>query len=245
MDINIYVTSSNTSSERKISPQWTIQYLKQRLELITGIPPQYQKIQYFPIPSSNDSVTIADPENYNEQNDAASTVSSIQLISYSRLHVVDSNPNSNIPDLYEEPAEDFEFKLLEEEYQKRNDSVLNWKRNAGLGRFNPGYQDAVKEGFEEDKKVVKNIKVGDRCRVISISSERRGVVRFVGKINLLDGGESEWVGLEFDEPVGKNNGSIDGVKIFECRDKHGSFVRPKQVEVGDFPEEELFSDEEM
>ena len=36
-DINVYITSDLTSSERRISPQWDIQYLKKKLELITGI----------------------------------------------------------------------------------------------------------------------------------------------------------------------------------------------------------------
>lgn len=50
--------------------------------------------------------------------------------------------------------------------------------------------------------------------------------------------------VEFDEPTGKNNGYFDGVKIFECKEKHGSFVKPKQVEVGDFPELDPFASDE-
>lgn len=43
-DIPIQVTSENSSSERRITPAWTIGQLKAKLEPITGIPPVSQKL---------------------------------------------------------------------------------------------------------------------------------------------------------------------------------------------------------
>ena len=47
-----------------------------------------------------------------------------------------------------------------------------------------------------------------------------------------------------DEPFGKNNGSVNGKKYFSCSQNYGIFVQPDQVEVGDYPEEDIFSDED-
>lgn len=233
MDIPVYFTSDLTSSERRVSPQWTIKYLRQRLEQITGIEPKFQKLQYYPIRTSNESRFLLETEG---------NVADLNLTPYSRIHVIDTDPGSTLSQLKDDTGERFE--LSQEEYEKRSDSVLQWKKQNNLGRFDAEYNEQKQLAIAENEKLVQDMKVGSRCRVLNIMSERRGVIRYVGKIEELDKGESVWVGIEFDEPVGKNDGLIGDVRVFQARPKHGSFVRPKQVEVGDFPEEDLFSDDE-
>lgn len=43
-DIPLLITSDNSSSERRITPSWTIGQLKAKLEPVTGIPPLSQKL---------------------------------------------------------------------------------------------------------------------------------------------------------------------------------------------------------
>lgn len=249
-DFNIYVTTSLTSSERRISPQWDLHYLKSRLELITGIPPQYQTIVCYPTANSNDTRKLAAAEEYDEEKDKLVTVAELGLAPFSRLEVVDANPDLELHDLANEMDEDTidpdkEFKLSEEKYSLMSNTVLSWKQRNQLGRFDPTYDSEKARAYEENAALAAKMSVGQRCRVINIAGERRGLVKFVGTIDVLDKGENVWVGIEFDEPVGKNSGVIDGVRIFQCRPSHGSFVKPKQVEVGDFPELDLFeSDDE-
>jgi tubulin-folding cofactor B len=110
-----------------------------------------------------------------------------------------------------------------------------------------------------------NIPIGARCEVESTEPglSKRGTVRFEGETKFSKG---IWVGVEYDEPFGKNDGScvlesisrlfrcpdlwtnsIQGERYFECRQNYGAFVRPDKVRVGDFPVEELSleEDEEM
>lgn len=43
-DLPLQITSENSSSERRITPSWTIGQLKAKLEPVTGIPPLSQKL---------------------------------------------------------------------------------------------------------------------------------------------------------------------------------------------------------
>jgi tubulin-folding cofactor B len=124
-----------------------------------------------------------------------------------------------------------------EEYEKKTDSVLAWKKTAKLGRFDPNAPshekakiDAIAEEIE-----ARGIAVGKRCRV-GAEDTKRGEIMYVGDVKEIPG-LGAWVGVQLDEPVGKNDGSIGGTRYWgeESQLKRGVFVRPERVEVGDFP----------
>ena len=52
---------------------------------------------------------------------------------------------------------------------------------------------------------------------------QEGVLRFCGQTEFAAG---EWAGVELDEPVGKNDGSVGGVTYFHCTPNHGMIRIP-------------------
>jgi tubulin-folding cofactor B len=123
------------------------------------------------------------------------------------------------------------LEMADEEYDKRTDTVRDFKRRNQLGRFKPTTEQEVtpveKCGYT----------IGSRCEIKL--NQNRGVIAYVGE---LPGKKGEFVGIRLDEPVGKNNGSFENIKYFECGNNHGVFVRPSQVSVGDYPEIDIFED---
>lgn len=132
-----------------------------------------------------------------------------------------------------------------DEYETRNDSVLAWKKSHKLGRFDPDApsieQQKINASYREVEE--RHIKFGARCRLLPDSDHRRGSVRHIGDIPEIPG-VGAWIGIELDEPTGKNDGSVKGKRYFECKTNYGVFVRPERVEIGDFPVLDELADED-
>lgn len=101
---------------------------------------------------------------------------------------------------------------------------------------------------EHGETSVEGISVGSRCQVQPGS--RRGTISYVGAVPELDKRPGScWVGVTFDEPVGKTDGTATNkttqqqTRYFEAMPGYASFVRGKNVEVGDFPELDLFDED--
>lgn len=128
--------------------------------------------------------------------------------------------------------------LPEEEYEKKTDSVLAWKKAQKLGRFDPNApsHEQAKIAAIAREIETRGIEVGKRCRVGGDDS-RRGVIKYVGEVKEIPGSLGGWVGVELDEPVGKNDGSIGGTRYWgePSELKRGVFARPERIEVGDWP----------
>ncbi|XP_055619587.1 kinesin-like protein KIF13A isoform X2 [Toxorhynchites rutilus septentrionalis] len=53
-----------------------------------------------------------------------------------------------------------------------------------------------------------------------------GVIAFIGGTHFQGG---TWIGVELDTPTGKNDGTVQGIQYFNCKPKHGIFVRADKL----------------
>jgi len=61
------------------------------------------------------------------------------------------------------------------------------------------------------------LRVGDRVQ----TARGPGLVKYLGKLPKHDG---EWAGIELDSPDGLNDGTVDGIRYFDCKEKNGIFL---------------------
>lgn len=169
------------------------------------------------------------------------------------IHIIDHDPfslsrNGGLTDvsLVEK------YKISDEAYDKRKGTMREFIRNKRKDDPNfklqpkkPSVMGAGAAASEEEPKEVpgvesvQGVEVGQRCEVMP--GARRGTVRFVGEIAEIPAG-GYWVGVEFDEPLGHNDGTVKGRTIFTCGPGYGAFVRGKNVTVGDFPVRDIFDE---
>ncbi|KAI5862336.1 CAP Gly-rich domain-containing protein [Durotheca rogersii] len=228
-DIPLRVISENSSSERRVTPSWSISQLKRKLEPVTGIPPSSQRISLKTPSNGTVAVEAADED--------AAPLSDFPLSAYAELHIIDLRPVSARLNLNDTSGVE-KYVMSAEEYEQKSDSVLAWKKAEKLGRFNPNAPSLEKakiDGFNSEVKA-RGIEVGKRCRVGGDDS-RRGEIKYVGEVKEIPGSIGAWVGVHLDEPVGKNDGSIGSTRYWgsESTLKHGVFVRPERIEVGEWP----------
>ncbi|KAI9368078.1 CAP Gly-rich domain-containing protein [Aspergillus egyptiacus] len=241
-------------SERRITPSWTVLQTKAKLETMTGIPPSSQRLRL---------KTPGRPDQWLEGDDTV--IGGWGLMRGSEIEVHDTRPQAakmNLTDL----SSVEKYVLPTETYENLPNSVLAWKKSQKLGRFDPNARspvEAMGEQARKDKDEVQKRDISVCKRAIILPSTpphvRRGTIRFIGAVSTIPypGVDMEsidpaaplpiWVGIELDEPTGKNDGSVGGKRYFTCPNKTGVFVKPEKVEVGDFSplglDEEL--DEDM
>nr|XP_040053278.1 CAP-Gly domain-containing linker protein 1 isoform X2 [Gasterosteus aculeatus aculeatus] len=68
-----------------------------------------------------------------------------------------------------------------------------------------------------------------------VNGSKPGQVRFVGATQFAPG---QWAGVVLDELIGKNDGSVAGVRYFQCEDGKGIFTRPSKLSKTALPETE-------
>lgn len=177
------------------------------------------------------------------------------------IHITDLDPHSLAANGgLEDVSLVKKYEISDEDYNKRENNFRKWKQDKlaadpswTLGKEVKQNQDRkrmekdpnfvpepAKERITDDEHLADlaaTMKVGDRCEVTV--GGKRGEIKFVGKIPAIAAGW--WVGVQYDEPVGKNDGSVKGKQFFECPPKFGGFLRPDKLQVGDYPEEDIFA----
>lgn len=233
--VNVSITNSGHNShciERRFQKGITIDEFKGKLELLTGGNPTTMKIEVY---DKNDKlICILD--------NGQRLLGSYPIDDGMRIHVIDnfSCTEENLNNVEK-------FEISEEEYAKRSDTVKAFLEKNKLGKYN---EEEMKRRAEEKKQeeeaeiaAAQLCKIGDRCEVsVPNQPKRRATIMYVGKTEFKEGW---WIGVKYDEPLGKNDGTVNGKSYFECLPKYGGFVKPIHVKVGDFPEEEFDLNEEL
>lgn len=85
------------------------------------------------------------------------------------------------------------------------------------------------DDYDDEDDEARELEVGDLVEVRGNepgAATRRGRVRYIGTTDFAEG---VWVGIEFETPVGLNDGMVDGKRYFSCPPKRGSFLRPDKL----------------
>ncbi|XP_061881781.1 CAP-Gly domain-containing linker protein 1 isoform X5 [Entelurus aequoreus] len=73
------------------------------------------------------------------------------------------------------------------------------------------------------------LSAGDAFRMgerVWVNGNKPGCIQFLGETQFAPG---QWAGIVLDEPIGKNDGSVAGVRYFQCEALRGIFTRPSKL----------------
>lgn len=205
--INLTVTSDSRQYpyEKRYPSSITLLELKEKLVLVVG----------GSIECMRTDLRDRNGEFISSLTDDQATLEKLGVTDGMKIHVTFTSAGN--PVNYENVSAVEKYTIPEEKYNEREDSVRAWKRRLKI-KYN-----ALAAAENE----AKQFKIGDRCVVhVSNQKERKGIVSYIGSTKFKDGC---WIGVTYDEPFGKHDGSIDGERYFTCQNNHGVFVRPRDV----------------
>ncbi|XP_074535734.1 tubulin-folding cofactor B [Halichoeres trimaculatus] len=233
VDVRLTSTISSFEVKRRFNRGITIAELKGKLEMVVGASPSSMDLELF---------SVSD-KFMQKLDDNEALLGSYPVDDECRIHVTDRSGGQM--DTFTDVSKVEKFELSDDAYNKRTDSARSFMKNLRVGQYNEEEMARKKAEAaarrEEEKVAADAISVGNRCKVqVAGQPTKLGTVMYVGTTDFKQG---YWVGVKYDEPLGKHNGIVDGKRYFECEDKYGGFVKPQSVIVGDFPEEDYGLDE--
>ncbi|XP_010565516.1 PREDICTED: tubulin-folding cofactor B [Haliaeetus leucocephalus] len=127
------------------------------------------------------------------------------------------------------------------------ESLRSFLRQRRWGRYDTeGTQrraDEQQQRWAQEAALAAALPLGARCQVrLPGQPSKLATIMYVGQTDFKPG---YWVGVRYDEPLGKHDGSVGGRRYFECQPKYGAFVKPQSVTPGDFPEEDNGLEDEL
>ncbi|XP_010870846.2 tubulin-folding cofactor B isoform X1 [Esox lucius] len=233
--VSVRLTSTISSFEvnKRYNRGITIADFKGKLEMVVGTPASCMELQLF---SPTDKFI-------QKLDDNEALLGSYPVDDDCKIHIIDRS-GAQIGE-FSDLSKVEKFEIPDEVYEKRTDSVRSFMKKQRVGRFNE--EETAKKEAElaareaEEKAAAAAIAVGNRCQVNVVGLPIKiGTVMYVGTVDFKPG---HWVGVKYDEPLGKHDGSVKDKRYFECENKYGAFVKPLSVTVGDFPEEDYGLDE--
>ncbi|XP_068441692.1 tubulin-folding cofactor B [Clinocottus analis] len=232
--VNLRLTNTISSFEvmRRFNRGISIAELKGKLEMVVGASPSCMDLELFSV----SDVLLQ------KMDDSEALLGSYPVDDNCRIHVIDkSGQISEFTDV----SKVEKFELTDDAYNKRTDSARSFMKKHAVGHFNEEEMAKKKAEsaarHEEQKAAADALSVGSRCKVqVPQQPTKLGTVMYVGTTDFKPG---YWVGVKYDEPLGKHDGTVAGKKYFECENRYGGFVKPLSVTVGDFPEEDYDIDE--
>ncbi|UZJ53053.1 hypothetical protein CBS101457_002373 [Exobasidium rhododendri] len=236
--VTIHAPTVPLVSERRLPSDVPVRTILLRLELLSGIPPESQKLSLWSARTDDPDCQARLLRECNDANTYAKSLKDLGVQDGMCVKVEDTR-SGTIRDQFgtEEEEKVEKYEMDDEAYAKRDDSVLAYKQRNKMGRFGSAATQNDKQATEGDL-LPASIQVGARCEV---DGGRRGAIRYAGATDFATG---SWVGVEYDEPVGKNDGSIAEKRYFTCKAKYGGFVRAEKVKIGNYPERGLMGEEE-
>ncbi|XP_016431321.1 CAP-Gly domain-containing linker protein 1 isoform X6 [Sinocyclocheilus rhinocerous] len=99
-------------------------------------------------------------------------------------------------------------------------SKIGRPANAGVTKTSPSVGD---KSSAEAQDAGEQFKIEDR---VWVNGNKPGVIQFLGETQFAPG---QWAGIVLDEPIGKNDGSVSGVRYFQCEPLKGIFTRPSKL----------------
>ncbi|AJT31029.1 unnamed protein product [Saccharomyces cerevisiae] len=230
--VRVVIESELVRTEKELPNSLKLKQFKDRLYHVTGVEPEDMEIVVKRQYDNKEIYSTKKGGAYsNEDEDANFLKGEEELI----VVVTDSNAQSISNQLATQAEGIPSMEVIsEEDYLRRDQSVLRWKMAHGYGRFNAAQQSQRAALAKQDEAYAREqltAAIGRHCRVtVDGSAPREAILRYVGPLPLDVMGT--WCGVEFPEAAGKNDGRINGVTLFgPVAPGHGSFVRPRAVEI--------------